>query len=84
MNPQTAQLMARLYVSTLIIVPSWAYFYFLLTNGGEIAESVKDSVTLITGTVLALLSGAAGFWIGSSLSSTSKDQTISNLTGPKP
>lgn len=85
MPPQTAQLFARLYISTLILVPSWAYFYFLLTHGEAIAAGVKDSVTLITGTVLTLLAGVAGFWIGSSQSSTSKDNTISNLTqGPKP
>lgn len=85
MSPQTAQMFARLYVSTLLIVPSWGYFYFLLTRGASIAESVKDSVTLITGTVLALLTGVGGFWIGSSLSSASKDTTISQLTtGTKP
>lgn len=84
MTPQTSQLFARLYVSTLLIVPSWAYFYFLLMHGGSIADSVKDSVTLITGTVLAILTGVGGFWIGSSLSSTAKDHTISTLTtGPK-
>jgi len=85
MTPQTTQMLARLYVSTIIIVPAWAYFYFLLVAGGQIAESVRDSVTLITGTVLALLSGVAGFWIGSSQSSASKDQHITNLTkGPAP
>lgn len=85
MTPQSLRLLAQLYISTLLIAPAWAYFYFLLTQGGSIADNVKDSVTLITGTVLALLTGVAGFWIGSSLSSSAKDHTISTMTkGPTP
>lgn len=76
------KLICQLVVTVLLIAPFWFYVYFLLTKAGSIDPSIKDSINQITGSVLTLVAGAAGFWLGTSLSSSAKDATISQLTTP--
>jgi uncharacterized membrane protein YeaQ/YmgE (transglycosylase-associated protein family) len=73
-------MLCQLVVSVLIIGPFWFYVYFLLTRAGAIDPSVKDSINQVTGAVLTFVAGIVGFWLGSSLSSSSKDATISQFT----
>lgn len=76
---------AQLFVSTLVIVGFFAFVFALFFFAKAIDPSVKESLTLVTGSLIAAFTGVCGFWLGTSLSSLSKDSTISNLTqGPKP
>lgn len=54
-------------------------FYFLdrvFLSGTVVAPELKDSLFQVTGGVIALISGIAGYYFGSSLSSARKDAAI--------
>lgn len=54
-------------------------FYFLdrvFLSGATVPSDLKDSLFQVTGGVVALISGIAGYYFGSSLSSARKDAAL--------
>ena len=78
------KLVCQLVISILVIVGFFAFVFALFFLAKSIDPSVKDSLTQISGGLLAAFTGICGFWLGTSLSSSSKDHTISNLSNKGP
>lgn len=78
----TAQfkLICQLIVSTLVIAGFFAFVFALFFFARSIDPTVKDSLTQISGALIAAFGGVVGFWLGTSLSSSAKDATISQLS----
>lgn len=76
----TLKLWFQLVISALVIAGFFAFVFALFFFAKAIDPSVKESLTLVTGSLIAAFTGVVGFWLGTSLSSVAKDQTISNLT----
>ncbi len=68
---------SQLLVSLVLLGGCFAFLYGVFFSGHTIPPESKESLTQVTGGVLALISGVSGFWIGTSLSSLRKDATIS-------
>lgn len=77
-----AKLIAQLVVSIVVIVGFYTFVFALFFFARSIDPGMKDVVIQISGALIAAFGGVIGFWIGTSLSSSAKDQTISNLTKP--
>lgn len=85
MTPQTLRLTFQFIITLAVIVPFWLFVYAIFFHGAMVDSSMRDTVNQVTGGIMTAFAGALGFWIGSSLSSSSKDHTISQLTtGQKP
>ena len=81
----TFKLVCQLVISALVILGFYAFCFVFIFHAKEIDPNVKDALTQISGAMIAAFGGVVGFWLGTSLSSASKDHTISNLTkGPTP
>jgi apolipoprotein N-acyltransferase len=79
------KLVCQLAISLAIILGFFAYVFALFFLAKNIDPTVRESVTLITGALIATFTGVSAYWLGTSLSSSAKDATISNLTkGPTP
>lgn len=74
------KLIAQLVVSVIVILGFFCFVFALFFYARAIDPSVRDVVTQISGALIAAFGGVIGYWLGTSLSSTSKDQTISQLT----
>jgi hypothetical protein len=70
--------LSQLLISILLISGGFFFLYMIFFSGVKIDEGMKESLNQTTGAVLALISGVAGFWIGTSLSSMRKDAVIQN------
>lgn len=79
MTPQF-RLVCQLIVSLAVVLPFWGFVFCLFFLAREIDPTVRDVVNQIAGAVVGAFLMAIGFWLGTSLSSSSKDQTISQLT----
>lgn len=71
---------SQLLISIILLGGCFAFLYGVFFSGAAIDPTSKESLIQVTGGVLALLSGVAGFWLGTSLSSLRKDSTISKTT----
>lgn len=78
----TMKLIAQLVISVLVIFGFFGFVFALFFYAKSIDPTVRDVVTQISGALIAAFGGVIGYWLGTSLSSTSKDQTISQLTKP--
>ena len=79
MTPNT-KLTFQLIVSLAVILPFWGFVAMIFFFGDQVDSSWRDTIQQITGGLLAAFGLAIGFWLGTSLSSASKDNTISQLT----
>jgi hypothetical protein len=77
MNREVLHDLSQLLVSLVLLGGSFAFLYGVFFSGHNIDPGSKESLTQVTGGVLAIISGVAGFWIGTSLSSLRKDSAIS-------
>ena len=77
MNREILHDLSQLLISLVLLGGSFAFLYGVFFSGHVIDPSSKESLTQVTGGVLAIISGVAGFWIGTSLSSLRKDSAIS-------
>lgn len=77
MNRELFHDIAQLLISVILLGGCFAFLYGVFFSGVAIDPTSKESLIQVTGGVLALLSGVAGFWLGTSLSSLRKDSTIS-------
>jgi protein-S-isoprenylcysteine O-methyltransferase Ste14 len=76
----TQKLVFQLVISILVILGFFGFVFALFFFARAIDPSVKESLTQISGALIAAFGGVVGFWLGTSLSSASKDNTISQLT----
>lgn len=74
------KLACQLVVSVCVILPFWGFVFLLFFYARSIDPSVRDTITQITGALIAAFGAVIGFWIGTSLSSAAKDSTIEALT----
>lgn len=74
------KLICQLVISLTVVLGFFGFVALLFFNAKQIDPSVKDSLTQISGALIAAFGGVVGFWLGTSLSSAAKDQTISQLT----
>lgn len=82
MTPQF-KLVCQLVVSIIVILGFFGFVFALFFFAQAIDPTVRDALTQISGALIAAFGGVVGFWLGTSLSSASKDQTISTLSkGP--
>lgn len=77
MNREILHDVSQLLISLVLLGGCFAFLYGVFFSGHAVDPSSKESLTQVTGGVLAIVSGVAGFWIGTSLSSLRKDSTIS-------
>jgi hypothetical protein len=75
------KLVCQLIVTLAVVLPFWGFVFCLFFYAREIDSSARDTVTQITGGLIAAFAGSIGFWLGTSASSAAKDATISTLTG---
>lgn len=73
MNRDLFHDLSQLLISLVLLAGGFAFLYGVFFSGHHIDPTSKESLTQVTGGVLALISGVAGFWIGTSLSSLRKD-----------
>lgn len=78
MNPNV-KLVCQMIISLAIIGPFWYVAHAIIFHGSQIDPSVREIASGLIYTVAPLVTGIAGFWIGSSLSSASKDHDIKIL-----
>lgn len=76
MNRETIHDLSQLLISLVLLGGSFAFLYGVFFSGHPIDPTSKESLTQVTGGVLAIVSGVAGFWIGTSLSSLRKDSAL--------
>lgn len=74
------KLICQLVISAMVILGFYAFVFTFFFFAKQIDPSVRDSLTQISGALIAAFGGVVGFWLGTSLSSSSKDATISQLT----
>ena len=74
------KLICQLVVSIIVILGFFGFVFALFFFAKSIDPTVRDSLTQISGALIAAFGGVVGFWLGTSLSSSAKDQTISQLT----
>ncbi len=82
MNPNV-KLLCQMIISLAIIGPFWWFAHEIVFNGASIDPGVREIASIIIGNVVPLVTGIAGFWIGSSLSSSAKDHVISQVATSK-
>ena len=75
-----AKLLCQLAISVCVVLPFWGFVFLLFFYAKAIDPSVRDTITQITGALIAAFGAVIGFWIGTSLSSSAKDSTIEALT----
>lgn len=80
MNRDVLHDVSQLLISLVLLGGGFAFLYGVFFSGHSVPVESKDSLTQVTGGVLAIISGVAGFWLGTSLSSLRKDSTISKST----
>lgn len=76
--------LSQLLISLVLLGGCFAFLYGVFFSGHPIDPNTKESLTQGTGSVFAIISGVAGFWIGTSLSSLRKDSTISKTIKEPP
>lgn len=76
MNRDILHDLSQLLISLVLLIGCYAFLYGVFFSGHPVDPSSKESLTQVTGGVLAIVSGVAGFWIGTSLSSLRKDSKI--------
>lgn len=84
MNREILHDLSQLLISMVLLGGSFAFLYGVFFSGHAIDPSSKESLTQVTGGVLAIVGGVAGFWLGTSLSSLRKDSTISKTVKESP
>jgi len=70
-------------ISLAIIAPFWWFAHEIVFHGSAIDPTVREIAGTIIANIVPMVTGIAGFWIGSSLSSASKDQTINKAMESK-
>lgn len=76
MNRDLFRDIAQLIIAIALIAGGFLFLYKVFLSGNTIPAELKDSLFQVTGGVIALISGIAGYYFGSSLSSARKDTTI--------
>lgn len=74
------KLICQLVISVIVILGFFVFVFALFFLAKAIDPSAKESLTLITGSLISAFAGICGFWLGTSLSSAAKDATISTLS----
>lgn len=74
------KLICQLVISAMVILGFYGFVFVFIFFAKSIDPTVKDSLTQISGALIAAFGGVVGFWLGTSLSSSAKDATISQLT----
>lgn len=64
---------SQLLISLVLIGGSFYFLDRVFLSGVTISPEHKDSLLQVTGQVMNLIALAAGFWLGTSLSSLRKD-----------
>lgn len=77
MNPNV-KLLAQFLISTEII-GLLVWLVWMVTSKPLTPES-RQVLDTVVANIVPLASAAVGFWLGTSLSSAAKDQTISQIT----
>jgi len=77
------KLLCQMVISLSIIGPFWWLAHAIIFNGSTIDPTVREIAGTIISNVVPMVTGIAGFWIGSSLSSAAKDQTINKAMESK-
>lgn len=70
------KLLCQMIISLAIIGPFWWLAHSIIFSGAKIDPTVREIAGTIISNIVPMVTGIAGFWIGSSLSSASKDHTI--------
>lgn len=76
MNRELLHDIAQLLIGLTLIAGGFVFLFQVFFSGHTVAPELKDSLFQVTGGVLALVSGIAGYYFGSSLSSARKDAVI--------
>lgn len=79
-----ARMFCQLVISLALILPFWGLVWCLFFKAASIDPSVRDTVNQVTGALIGTFLLAAGFWLGTSLSSASKDAVIAQATKGNP
>jgi hypothetical protein len=77
MNSNLKLLVQFLVTAQLFFFLGW--LINLVVTTPTLESSVKDVITTVLYQIVPVATGAAGFWLGTSLSSQSKDHTISQV-----
>lgn len=73
MNRDILHDLSQLLISLVLIGGSFYFLDRVFLSGVPIAPEHKDSLLQVTGQVMNIIALAAGFWLGTSLSSLRKD-----------
>lgn len=76
MNRELFRDFAQLVIALAMISGGFIFLYQVFLSGKAVPTELKDSLFQVTGGVIALVSGIAGYYFGSSLSSARKDTVI--------
>lgn len=82
MNANLKMLVQFLITSEIIGLLIW--LLSMVVGHPDITPPVRDVLTTVLYQIVPLVTAALGFWLGTSLSSASKDQTILNATKVNP
>lgn len=77
------KLLCQMIISLAIIGPFWYIAHEIIFHGSQIDPTVREIAGVLISNVVPLVTGIAGFWIGSSLSSASKDHDIARAIEEK-
>ena len=78
MNSMTFHNWAQFIISMSLLVGSFGFLFLVFFSGLQVAPEHKESLLQVTGSIVTLIGGVSGFWIGTSLSSKLKDRGIPN------
>lgn len=78
MNRDLLHDLSQLLISIILLGGCFAFLYGVFFSGHVITADHKESLIQVTGGVISIISGVAGFWIGTSLSSLRKDSAIAS------
>lgn len=80
MNRDIFRDIAQFVMGIVLLAGCFYFLHELFFSGHAIPPELKDSATLVTGTILTLIGGIAGYFFGSSQSSARKDSVIAKGT----
>ena len=84
MNRELFRDFAQLVIALALVGGGFYFLDRVFLSGLTVPPELKDSLFQVTGGVIALISGIAGYYFGSSLSSARKDTTIAQVTKGTP
>lgn len=82
MNANLKMLVQFLITTEIIGLLVW--MLHIVVASPDITPAARDVLNTVLYQIVPLVTGLVGFWVGTSLSSSAKDHTISNLTKATP